>query len=64
MPYPQPVFDAPFNGRDENRERVLKASMLTPALTRQQFIAKVDRDWDDWGRVIRDRKPGGIGAGK
>ena len=48
----------------ENRQRVLQASMLTPPLTRAQFTAKVARDWDDWGRVIRDRKLGGIGGGK
>ena len=46
----------------ENRERVRQASMATPPLTRAQFAAKVARDWDDWGRVIRDRKLGGIGA--
>ena len=48
----------------ENHERVLIASMLTPPLSRARFTAKVARDWDDWGRVIRDRNLGGIGAAK
>ena len=50
--------------QDENRQRVAKASMLTPPLTRAQFTEKVGREWDSWGKVIRDRKLGGIGAGK
>ena len=46
----------------ENRERVRKASMLVPPLTRAQFIEKVSKEWDDWGKVIRERKLGGIGS--
>lgn len=40
----------------DNRERVRKASMQTPPLTRAAFTAKVDREWVEWGRVIKDRK--------
>ncbi len=48
--------------QDDNRERVRKASMATPPLTRAQFSAKVNPEGEDWGKVIRERKLGGIGA--
>ena len=48
----------------DNRERVAKASMVTPPLTRAQFAEKVNREWESWGKVIRDRKLGGIGGAK
>ncbi len=48
----------------ENRERVRLASMLTPPMSQPEFTAKVARDWEDWGKVIRDRKLGGIGGSK
>jgi tripartite-type tricarboxylate transporter receptor subunit TctC len=39
----------------ENRSRVEQASMLTPPLTIAELGAKVRREWDEWGRVIRQR---------
>ncbi|MCS6892194.1 MAG: tripartite tricarboxylate transporter substrate binding protein [Rhodovarius sp.] len=38
-----------------NQRRVADASMLAPALTQAQFQAKVEREWEVWGRVIRER---------
>ena len=46
----------------DNVERVRKASMSTPPLTRAAFDAKVNSEWEAWGKVIRDRKLGGIGG--
>ena len=40
---------------DENRARVEQASMLTPPLSIAEFEAKDRREWDEWGRVIRQR---------
>ena len=36
--------------------------MSTPPLTRAAFDAKVNNEWEAWGKVIRDRKLGGIGG--
>ena len=47
---------------DDNRERVRKASMVTTPLTRAQFVEKVASEWESWGKVIRERKLGGIGG--
>ncbi len=48
----------------ENRERVAAASMLVTPMTLPEVNAKVDREWEEWGRIIRARKLGGIGASK
>lgn len=67
---PEPVVDLlhretmAIMATPENVERVRKASMMSPPLTRALFVDKVNREWEDWGKVIRDRKLGGIGAGK
>lgn len=39
----------------EHRTRVEQASMLTPPMTIAEVDAKVRREWDEWGRVIRQR---------
>lgn len=67
---PEPVLDLlhretmSIMATPENTERVRKASMMSPPLTRAQFNDKVNREWEEWGKVIRERKLGGIGAGK
>jgi tripartite-type tricarboxylate transporter receptor subunit TctC len=39
----------------ENRKRVADASMLAPDLTQAQFRAKVEQEWEAWGKLVRDR---------
>jgi len=39
----------------DNRQRVAEASMLAPVLSQAEFRAKVEREWEMWGKVIRDR---------
>ncbi len=39
----------------ENVRRVAEASMLAPVLSQAAFRAKVEREWEMWGRVVRDR---------
>lgn len=39
----------------DNRQRVAEASMLAPVLSQAEFRAKVEREWEIWGKVIRDR---------
>ncbi len=41
-----------------NQRRVFEASMLAPALSQAQFRAKVAREWEVWGRVVRERNIG------
>lgn len=48
----------------DNKDRVAKASMLVTPLGLPAVNSKVNREWEDWGRVIRERKLGGIGAAK
>ncbi|MCK8786096.1 tripartite tricarboxylate transporter substrate binding protein [Roseomonas sp. NAR14] len=38
-----------------SRARVAEASMLPPAITLPALREKVAREWEEWGRVIRDR---------
>jgi tripartite-type tricarboxylate transporter receptor subunit TctC len=39
----------------DNRNRVAEASMLAPTLSQAAFRAKVEQEWEMWGKVIRDR---------
>ena len=39
----------------ENQKRVYDASMMAPQLTQAQFRAKVEREWEAWGKLVRDR---------
>jgi tripartite-type tricarboxylate transporter receptor subunit TctC len=39
----------------ESRSRAAEASMLAPPLPLPALRAKVEREWDDWGRVIQNR---------
>lgn len=40
---------------DEARSRAAQVSMLTDPLPLPALRAKVEREWEEWGRVIRDR---------
>jgi tripartite-type tricarboxylate transporter receptor subunit TctC len=39
----------------ENVKRVADASMLAPQLSQAQFRAKVEQEWEAWGKLVRDR---------
>lgn len=39
----------------ENQKRVYDASMMAPQLTQAQFRQKVEREWEAWGKLVRDR---------
>jgi tripartite-type tricarboxylate transporter receptor subunit TctC len=41
-----------------NQRRVFEASMLAPSLTQAQFREKVEREWEAWGKLVRDRNIG------
>ncbi|MGK7870994.1 Bug family tripartite tricarboxylate transporter substrate binding protein [Falsiroseomonas sp. E2-1-a20] len=43
---------------DEIRGRAAEVSMLTEPLSLPALRAKVEREWEEWGRVIRDRNIG------
>ncbi|WP_137181263.1 tripartite tricarboxylate transporter substrate binding protein [Roseomonas sp. AR75] len=38
-----------------NQRRVFEASMLAPSLSQADFRAKVEREWQLWGKLVRDR---------
>jgi tripartite-type tricarboxylate transporter receptor subunit TctC len=58
---PQPILQrlheetVAIFGAPENRARVEQASMLVNPISMDEFAAKVRREWDEWGRVIRAR---------
>jgi tripartite-type tricarboxylate transporter receptor subunit TctC len=39
----------------EGRSRAAEVSMLAPPIPLPALRAKVEREWEDWGRIIRDR---------